>query len=145
MELTRRPHNNPHQQGWDVYYSDIHIGHIGTRDGVPNGVEQWGWRLGFYPGTPVGYDEGGTGATFEECRASFEKAWRRLKPRITDEDYERWRCERDYTAWKKRMRDKKLPMPTQTRNGRARCFCGDEITNDSIPDHIRKAHRGVGE
>lgn len=60
-QLTRRRDNNPHQKGWDVYYGDVRIGHIGTRAGVPKDVEQWGWSLGFYPGTDVGDGERGIG------------------------------------------------------------------------------------
>ncbi|WP_256565531.1 MULTISPECIES: hypothetical protein [unclassified Bradyrhizobium] len=33
--LSRKPSDNPHQEGWNVYYGDVRIGHIGTRAGVP--------------------------------------------------------------------------------------------------------------
>jgi hypothetical protein len=42
------------------------------------------------------------------------------------------------------MHEERLPMPTQTQNDRARCFCGTEITNASINRHIQAAHRGMG-
>lgn len=142
--LTRRRDNNPHLKGWDVFYGDVRIGHIGTRAGVPKDVEQWGWSLGFYPGTDVGEGEHGIGATFEECRSAFEMAWHRLRPKITEGAFERWRYQQDSTAWKYRMWDEKLPLPTQTREGRSRCFCGDQITTSSIPDHVRTKHRGIG-
>jgi hypothetical protein len=35
-------------------------------------------------------------------------------------------------------------LPTQTKNGLARCFCGVEITNRSLDAHIRAFHRGIG-
>ncbi|UEM08585.1 hypothetical protein J4G43_027895 [Bradyrhizobium barranii subsp. barranii] len=138
--LTRKPHDNPHQEGWDVYYGDVRIGNISTRAGVPKDVDQWGWRLGFYPGTDVGAGSNGTGESFEECRADFERAWLKLKPTITDADYERWRTERDDTAWKYRMWSEKRLLPTQTRDDRSRCFCGVILTNASIPGHVRTAH-----
>ncbi|MCK1577761.1 hypothetical protein [Bradyrhizobium sp. 174] len=115
------------------------------RAGIPKEVDQWGWSLGFYPGTDVGQDSHGVGASFEECRAAFEAAWLKLKPTLDEAAYERWRYQRDATAWKRRMWDKSLPMPTQTKGGLARCFCGADITNDNVPDHIRTAHRGFGE
>jgi hypothetical protein len=143
--LTRRRDSNPHQKGWDVYFGDVRIGHIGTRAGVPVDVDQWRWSLGFYPGTDVGQGEHGTGATFEECRSAFEQAWHRLKPQIAEADYERWRYQRDFTAWKDRMWDEKLLLPTQTTENRSRCFCGEKITNADIPNHVRTKHRGIGE
>jgi hypothetical protein len=142
--LTRKPHDNPHLKGWDVYFGDVRIGHIGERAGVSKDVDQWSWSLGFYPGTDVGEGSSGIGATFEHCRSSFEKAWLELKPKVTEESYERWRDKRDSTAWMYRMWEKKLLLPTQTRDGRSRCFCGAEITIASIPKHVRTAHRGIG-
>lgn len=128
-----------------MYFGDVRIGHIGTRAGVPTTADQWGWSLGFYPGTDVGEGAQGTGSTFEECRSAFERAWRQLRPRITEEAFERWRYQRDSTAWKYRMWDEKLLLPTQTREDRSRCFCGAEITNASIPEHVRTVHHGFGD
>ncbi|MGR4927249.1 hypothetical protein ACIPUD_10630 [Bradyrhizobium sp. CAR08] len=143
--LTRKPHQDPQRPGWDVYFGDVHIGHIGERAGVPKDIDQqWDWSLSFYPGAGAGQDKGGIGVSFEECRMAFERAWQNLKPKITEADYERWRDQRDGTAWKKRMWSEKLLLPTQTRAGRSRCFCGTEITTTSIPDHVRTAHRGIG-
>lgn len=142
--LTRRPHDDPHQQGWDVYYGDIRIGHIGTRAGVPKDVDQWGWSLGFYPGTDVGAGGSGIGVSFEECREAFERAWLKLKATLAEADYDRWRDQRDWTAWLHRMHDQKLLLPTQTREGRSRCFCGEEITIVSAMEHSRTTHRGIG-
>lgn len=68
-ELTRRRHNDPQRQGWDVYYGDVRVGHIGERAGVPKIVDQWGWTCGFYPGCDPGEQQHGIGATFEDARA----------------------------------------------------------------------------
>ena len=142
--LIRRPHDNPHQHGWDVYYGDVRIGHIGTRAGVPTHVDQWAWSLSFYPGTDIGQGAAGTGASLEDCRSAFERAWLLLKPRVAEPDYERWREQRDWTAWLHRMHDAKLLLPTQTQDGRSRCFCGEEITILSAMEHARTAHHGIG-
>jgi len=66
-----------------------------------------------------------------------------LAPR-TEAHFELWRHERDFTAWKYRMHEKGLKLPTQTKNDLARCFCGVEITNRSLDAHIRAFHRGIG-
>jgi hypothetical protein len=34
------------------------------------------------------------------------------------------------------MHDASLPPPTQLVSGRARCFCGVEIDNKGISDHV---------
>jgi hypothetical protein len=83
----------------------------------------------------------GTGETFEEAKAEFEEAWNQLRPTRTEAHYELWRQNRDFTAWKYRMHDEHLKLPTQTKNDRCRCFCGAEISNRSIDAHIQQAHR----
>jgi hypothetical protein len=62
----------------------------------------------------------------------------------TEAQYELWRQARDFHAWKDRMHDERLPLPTQTQNDLARCFCGTEISSASIPKHIQTAYRGIG-
>jgi hypothetical protein len=86
----------------------------------------------------------GTGETFEEARAGFEEAWNRLRATRTEAHFELWRQNRDWIAWKYRMQEKGLKLPTQTKNDLARCFCGVEITNRSLDVHIRAFHRGIG-
>jgi hypothetical protein len=134
--LTRRPDNDPHRQGWFVYYGDVRVGHIGIRAGVPVDVDQW-----VYPGCDPGESFNGTGETFEQARAEFEEAWGRLLPKKTEAHFEMWRRQRDHTAWKYRMFDQKCQMPTQRTDGRSRCFC----TTGSIERHIQEKHRGIGD
>jgi hypothetical protein len=112
---------------------------------VPLDSDQWGWTCGFYPGCAPGEAASGTGATFEEAKAEFQKAWERLAPKKTGTHFEIWRRHRDFTAWKNRMTDEKKPMPTQRTDGRAICFCGAEITNASLDRHINEAQRGIGD
>ena len=38
------------------------------------------------------------------------------------------------------MHDASLPLPTQLASGRARCFCGTEINNKGLADHVVAAH-----
>ncbi|MGC0389345.1 hypothetical protein ABIF91_001699 [Bradyrhizobium sp. USDA 241] len=144
-QLTRRPDKEPHRAGgWFVYYGDVRVGHIGKRAGVPTHAPQWVWNCGFYPGCDPGQSTNGTAETFEQARAGFEEAWRKLLVTRTEAHFELWRQSRDFHAWKDRMHDERLPMPTQRESGRARCFCGEEITNAGVPAHIQAAHRGIG-
>jgi hypothetical protein len=66
----------------------------------------------------------------------------------TEAHFELWRQHRDFIAWKYLMHDEHLPLPTQTQNDRARCFCGAEISNRSVDAHIRaftaaSGHRSI--
>jgi hypothetical protein len=144
-QLIRRPDKDSHREGWSVYYGDVRVGHIGERAGVGSSAPQWGWTCGFYPGCDPGQQATGTADTFEEARDAFEKAWQQLAATRTEEHYEEWRWHRDSTAWKYRMHDEGLPLPTQRSDGIARCFCGEVITIKSVDEHIRAAHRGAVE
>jgi hypothetical protein len=44
------------------------------------------------------------------------------------------------TAWKYAMWDAGCKLPTQTAEGRSRCFCGAEITIANIDEHVYAAH-----
>jgi len=144
--LTRRPNDNPHQEGWHIYFGDVRVGSIRMLAGVPTHGDQWGWSLGFNPGMEVGPrgDYGGSAASFEEARAAFEAKWKTVEPTLTEDQFETWRRDRDFTAWKYRMWKEGCQLPTQTRSGEARCFCGASITNADIEAHIQAAHRGIG-
>ncbi|BAR61943.1 hypothetical protein NK6_8796 [Bradyrhizobium diazoefficiens] len=111
---------------------------------MPTHATQWGWSCGFYPGCDPGQQTHGTGETFDDARAGFEEAWRQLSATRTEAHYELWRQNRDFQAWKGRMHDEHLQLPTQRTSGRSRCFCGAEITDAGIPDHVRTNHRGIG-
>jgi hypothetical protein len=138
--LTRRREPDVHQETWHVYYGDVRIGTIAVRAGVPNDVDQWDWRCGFYPGMEPGTQRSGTAATFEEARADFEQAWRDILPTLTEAAFDEIRYHRASTAWKYAMWDAGCKMPTQTRDDRSKCFCGAEITTKSVSEHIRAAH-----
>jgi hypothetical protein len=85
--------------------------------------------------------------TFEDAKAEFEEAWNRLRPTRTEAHFELRRQNRDFTAWKYRLHDKGLKLPTQTKNGLARCFLrrGDNQSLDerAHPD-IPPRHRRLG-
>jgi hypothetical protein len=137
--LTRRRYPE-RPDCWHVYYGDIHIGEIALRPGVPVHVDQWGWNVGFYPLNHRGKSHGGTAATFDAARAGFEAAWLAYLPLCTEADFTEHRRQRAATAWKYAMHASGLPLPTQMRNGRARCFCGAAIDIKGVGAHIDEAH-----
>jgi hypothetical protein len=104
--------------------------------------------VGFYPVSHrIDYDHSrnwnpsGTAATCEQARAELEAAWRDYLPRCTEADFTENRRVRAATAWKYRMHDLGLPMPTQMASGRSKCFCGAALTTiRSVDEHIRQAH-----
>lgn len=139
--LTRR--RDPDRPNcWQIYYGDVRVGTIGERSGVPKHQNQWGWDCGFFPGGPK--SKGGDGPDFETCRQAFRRAWDAMLPALTEANFEEWRDHRDVTAWKYRMHDLRLPLPTQSTKGRSRCFCGAEITIAGMDQHVSAAHRGIG-
>ncbi|MDI1262664.1 MAG: hypothetical protein PS018_05340 [bacterium] len=145
-ELRRRPDRDPNQSGgWFIYHGDVRVGHIGKRAGVPVDVDQWGWSCGFYPGCDPGEQTHGSAPTFEAAKDGFQSAWDRLLQKKTAAHFEIWRRWRDFTAWKYRMTAEKLPLPTQRTDGRARCFCGAEISTAAVDWHVNDAHRGIGD
>src|SRR5215831_10188586 len=66
-------------------------------------------------------------------------------PLPSDWHFELWRRSRDFHAWKRTMWDQDIEMPTQRTVGRSRCFCGAEVTTESVARHIQEAHRGIGD
>lgn len=139
--LTRR--RDPDRPNcWHVYYGDVRVGTISRNPGIA--AEQWHWRCGFYPGCHAGEQRAGTADTFPEARSGFEKDWAIFSAKRTEADYQEWRDHQDWAAWKYRMHDRGMPLPTQMTDGRARCFCGTEITTADTSEHIRIAHRGIG-
>ncbi len=69
--LTRRRGDNPHEETWQIYFTDVRIGTIGVRAGVPVHADQWGWLIGFYPGMEPSTDRSGVAATFEAAREAL--------------------------------------------------------------------------
>jgi hypothetical protein len=59
-----------------------------------------GLSCGFYPGMGPGEHQDGTAATFDQARAEFQAAWLRILPMLTEADFQEWRDQRDFTAWK---------------------------------------------
>lgn len=109
-KLTRR--RDPHRRdAWQIYCGDIHAGTIAKANGMPNAVNLWNWNAGFYPGSGPGEIKGGTAGTFEEPRAKFERAWLAFASSRSEEDFEEWREQRDWTARKYAARDAGLPVP----------------------------------
>jgi hypothetical protein len=143
-KLTRSRADPEWDDYWQIWCGDILAGTISKANGMPNAKNCWNWSAGFYPGSHPREIRGGTADTFEEARAEFLPAWPAFARSRKPEDFEEWRDQRDWTACKYRMHDEGLPLPTQSDTGRARCFCGAEITTASVAGHIRAAHQETG-
>jgi hypothetical protein len=127
LALTRRRDPDSHDETWLIDYGDIHVGTIRMRTGVPADVDQWDWFIGFYPISHGGLRASGTAKSFDMARGAFEIAWRWLLTQITQSDFEEHRQSRAHEAWKHAMWEAGCMLPTQTADGRSRCFCGAEI------------------
>jgi hypothetical protein len=99
-----------------------------------------GWQCGFYPPSHQGRHYDGTAETFEQARAEFEAAWREYLPKCTEVDFEEYRRQEAWTAWKYAVHDAHLKLPTQSTSGRARCFCGAPIDIPGTATHVYAAH-----
>jgi hypothetical protein len=134
--LTRRRNDDPRREGWIVLFGDVEVGRIGPRAGVPPNADQWGWLCGFYPGCEPGEHKSGSAPDFLTARCDFESAWRVLSSKRTEEDYQAWRDQRDWTARKYAMFErgqKMLPSSLM------RCVCG--VTFDSHKPDESGPHR----
>jgi hypothetical protein len=60
--------------------------------------------------------------------------------RRSEGDFDEYRRHRASTAWMYAIRDAGCRLPTQTADGRSRCFCGAEITITDTDEHIQAAH-----
>ena len=102
--------DNPHAETWHIFFTDVRVGTIGVRAGVPVHADQWGWSIGFYPGMEPRTWPSGIAATFEAAREAFEAAWSDLQPNITHNAFAEWRQDRDWRAVMaaKRARSEKL-------------------------------------
>jgi hypothetical protein len=78
--------------------------------------------------------------SFREARAAFEAAWHRLLPTLTESDFQEYRRERAWTAWRYAMWHAGCRMPTQLPSGGSRCFCGAEIDTAGASAHVYAAH-----
>jgi hypothetical protein len=143
--LTRRRSQEAHQESWRIYYGDVDVGWIGVRTGVPIDVDRWGWRCGFYPGVEPKRHQGGTARSFKAARRGFRAAWQALLPTLTEADLDTSRKQRAWTAWKYRMHDGHLKLPTECADLRSRCYCGAAITHDGLLQHIYSSHMEAAE
>ncbi len=85
--LTRRLINEEHET-WAIMRDDIRVGTIGLRTGQPNGMPAWAWFCGFDPGCAPGQHRSGVADSFEEARASFQRAWEHLQTVMPADAYE---------------------------------------------------------
>jgi hypothetical protein len=139
LALTRRRDPEAQQETWLIYCGDVRVGVIAQRTGNPTGSPGWQWSCGFYPGSSPADHARGTAETFDQARGAFEVAWRFFLAKRTDGNFDAYRRDRAFHAWKQAMWAKGLKLPTQV-DGRAVCFCGAVISIADMNQHILAAH-----
>ncbi|MGY8711951.1 hypothetical protein RAD16_39970 [Bradyrhizobium sp. 18BD] len=70
---------------------------------MPTDGDQWTWSIGFYPGTEPSLHRGASTTTLEDARTAFNRAGQQFTTKLTEENCEGWRRDRDFHAWKHRM------------------------------------------
>ncbi|WP_041956748.1 hypothetical protein [Bradyrhizobium japonicum] len=122
--LTRRRSENSHEETWQIYFTDVRVGTIGMRAGVPIHADQWGWSIGFYPGMEPGAGRMGIAASLEAAREAFDAAWTELLPSIPDSAFAEWRHDREWRAAMAAKRARGEKLDSEIRNTLMRCVCG---------------------
>jgi hypothetical protein len=131
-ELTRRRDRGREVETWQVFYGDVQVGTIGRAIGNPGAAPVWNWSCGFYPGSRPGEQMRGSAASFEEARATFERAWAIFLAKRTEADFQAWRDQRDWTARKYAMWEAGEKLPTQVPNSIMRCPCGETFDSHRL-------------
>ena len=138
-QLTRRRDRDAQQETWLIHYGDVRVGVIAERVGNPDSTPGWEWACGFYPGSDLSEHAHGLAATFDQARGAFGAAWRVFLARRTEADFEEYRRDRAFHAWKQAMWAAGLRLPTQASDGRAVCFCGASIGLVDTEQHVYSA------
>jgi hypothetical protein len=135
--LTHRRDPEMREETWRIYYGDLHVGTIGKGSGNPPG-DQCSWHRGFYPGSDPGDAN-------QRHRDQFRSGSGGVRGRVVGVHLEAHRSRFSGISAapcidRVEVCDVGCKLPTQTTDGRARCFCGAEI---GIADdaHIYAAHR----
>ena len=140
LALTRRRNDDPHREGWRVFYGDVPVGTIAKRAGVPLHADQWAWQCGFYPGLQPGQHQDGTAKSFEFARAAFEEAWRRLLPKIPLGAFDEYRKDREARAEIATKREHGEKLPSELPSSIMRCVCGAKFDShqpdESLPHRL---------
>ena len=114
LELTRSD-PEAQQETWLIYYGDVRFGVIAERQprqyarlavGLAASI-----RAAIYQSTP---------SVWPRPRGAFEVAWRGFLARRTRPDFDEYRRDRAFHAWKQAMWAKGLKLPTQLADGRSR-------------------------
>jgi hypothetical protein len=112
-----------------------------TASAIHTTPSRWDWSVGFYPGSHPGEHQSDTAARFDEARAELEAASAVFPSNRTEADFQQWREDDAWTAWKYRMWDTRNQLPTQLPGGRSKCFCGAGLTIAGMAEHVRSTER----
>jgi hypothetical protein len=73
-------------------------------------------------------------------RTDFEAAWKEYLPKCPQADFDEYGRSVAWASWKYAMWDKGCRMPTQSTDGRSRCFYGEPIDTTGVDQHVYTAH-----
>jgi hypothetical protein len=139
-ELTRRRDPDAQQETWLIHYGDVRVDVIAERIGNPDSTPGWQWACGFYPGSHLSERASGLAESFDQAPHAFGAAWRVFLANRTEADFEEYRRDRAFHAWKQAMWAAGLKLPTQAADGRAVCFCGTAIGLKDMDVHVYAVH-----
>ncbi|CCE03409.1 conserved hypothetical protein [Bradyrhizobium sp. STM 3809] len=78
--------------------------------------------------------------SYQQARDAFQAAWSVFLSNRSPRDFAEWREHKAFTAWKYAMWDAGCRLPTQTKSGQSRCFCGAVIDLRTAEQHIYSSH-----
>lgn len=94
---------------YTVIWRGLPIGRIRKNPGLPDHVDQWSWGCNVY-GQQSAREDYGQGTDFEDCKAEFKTAWRRIRARLSSADVAKAQDEHRQSRSKNQERNSTLGM-----------------------------------
>ena len=135
-ELTRRRSPDAPEECWQIFCTDVRVGTIAERVGIPRDQAPWGGTCGFYPGSHPGECTQGTAATLDQARTRFEAAWHVFLSKRKEADFQAWRDQRDWTDRKYAMWKRGERLPSQKPNSLMTCPCGQVFDSHRLEETV---------
>jgi hypothetical protein len=112
-----------------------------TARGCPGRRRSMGLAVQLLPAVPSWPACEGAAETFEIPRAEFAAAWKDHLPKCTEANFEEYRRQEAWTAWKYAMHDASLKLPTQFfgRPGSLFLWRHDRYHRHRVP-RLRRSH-----
>src|ERR1700741_3261638 len=102
--LTRRRGPHTPEETWLIYYGDVQVGVTAERVGNPT-VRHVGNGAAVSIPAAIHQSRREGAGTFDQARGAFELAWRFFWAKHGGADFEEYRRDRAFHAWKQAMSD----------------------------------------